>query len=997
MSQSLSRGPGRGRGSLKSRLPPIHMLGKHTPVDEDEPPDVPIQAFGFDTDGENSFSSAFETTFDATDADDAAKFLRKTFNILQPGHHACKRVPEMDGGYFNHCPRGVPLGQQYSRLRKLMEERAQLELLKDCLSRVRSAQMFVEELEGLVHMECRTVYAIRHGCGPSETPVTKLYCLNALCEDLRLHVAHWNSIKQRMNTNRWLQPRLGQLCLQLQYIMQVLMSAVLRAVWNLDQLIHIGFEVFAHCNMETLTPEIMWNITRGLEDFNVVVNGLKLNFQLEKSHSFAYSPFSFVHNVHPALLNSSFRKPLRVIPFTKVLNILANEKSRYAAKLTHHFFTANEHFVRMLSTGTMPPFEWGDYLPHQHQPHSQAIHSDTSDYHTFSGSNASLNATFLQVGSVRAPDLSNLGSPLIEFSQKEQEFAENFLLIVCNSTSLLRKNEPQKTHRSRPSNKNSDLKTPLSPVVGRPPRVQFQGETPVMTRTDSHHRKTVSWGDNADNTIRSAVVAHYMDSLWTHLGSNLDLFLDEPAWSNRSCLLQSKMGSVLLFNDTVTAVLRNIIEHVCYKDLFPPTSVQPLLGVVFRLHALSAYGAWDAFLSTSLASEPSDKCQPRPLSGEAFSTRTGQYLRDLFKPLMSILQDISQSLSKDQEDVVQRADVDLGVYAGVTWRMLTTCRVAQSWCSTKVQQSLSSWNVNQFLLLTHTDLKILVDSTKNASYLLQSLKFSSEGLSSRVCDNLSACQVTGLLQQISQTNSQMQSLSGSTTKTFVDKYSAYVTAFFQENMLPSRMWKRKIPPDDQAEANQYTVDILDNLLSPVVRGINYLSAASQISIISMVTVSLCNAWIACILKEKIRFSLWGAVQLGIDFSHVHTKLGAMLENEEVRQSITDLAIFQQMRGIVILLKRQPSQKQPVKLMDSIKPGSTINSTTSPSVATTSAITLGNGAHKSQRALNHPQLSQEEEIDVATVPNMQEWLALRAIGGSKQWKFPACFSRSSSDE
>ena len=81
--------------------------------------------------------------------------------------------------------------------------------------------MFVEELEGLVHMECRTVYGIRHGCGHADTPVTKLYCLNALCEDLRLHVAHWNSIKQKINTNRWLQPRLGQLCLQLQSIMQV--------------------------------------------------------------------------------------------------------------------------------------------------------------------------------------------------------------------------------------------------------------------------------------------------------------------------------------------------------------------------------------------------------------------------------------------------------------------------------------------------------------------------------------------------------------------------------------------------------------------------------------------------------------------------------------------------------------------------------------------------------------------------------------------------------
>lgn len=424
--------------------------------------------------------------------------------------------------------------------------------------------MFVEELEGLVQMECNTAYAIRHG-GATEASVTKLFCLNALCEDLRLHVAHWNSIKQRLNTNRWLRQRLAQLCFQLQYVMQVLTSAVLRAVCSLDQLIHIGFEVFAHCNVETLTPELMWNITRGLEDFNIIVNGLKVNFQVNKSQMLGTDKFTAANDSYSHLTNSALLKPLRTIPFTKVLSILANERSRYAAKITHRFFTCNEDFLRMINMGSLPAFEWGDYLLHQNQPHSMMIQSDTSEYHTLTTSSASLNAAYLHVNSVRAPDLSELESPLIQFSQKEQEFAERFLLIVCNSTSLLRKNDPQKPHRSRHGNKQTDLKSPMSPVVGRPPRVQFQGDTPVMTRTDSQ-RKTVSWVDNADNTIRSAVVAHYMDSVWTQLGRNLDLFLDEPAWIGRSCLLHSEMGSVLLFNDTVAAVLRSMIDHVCFKS-----------------------------------------------------------------------------------------------------------------------------------------------------------------------------------------------------------------------------------------------------------------------------------------------------------------------------------------------------------------------------------------------------------------------------------------------
>ncbi|KAK7010967.1 hypothetical protein BgiMline_002609 [Biomphalaria glabrata] len=996
----MSHSFGRGRGALKSRLPPIHMLGRHTPVDEDEPPDVSVQAFGFEeSDGEHPTSSVFETTFDSSDAEDSSKYMRKAFNILQPGYHAAKRMPDMEGGYFSHCPRGVPLGRQYSNLRRLMEERAQLEIFKDCLIRVKSAQSFVEELENLVQLESKTVYLIRHGY-PMETPVTKLYCLNALCEDLRLHVAHWNSIKQRLNTNRWLQPRLGQLCLQLQHIMQVLTALVLRSVCSLDQLIHLGFEVFAYGNVESLTPEVIWNITRGLEDFNIIVNGLKLHFQVDKSLTFGVHHFLLPSTNSSSVVTSALTKPLRIIPFHKILNILANERSKYAAKLTHQFFTQNEHFLRMLAAGKFPGFEWDDYLPNQSQPHSVMVRSDTGDYQTITGSSASLNATFIKMGSLRAPDLSNLASPLLHFSQKEQEFAESFLLVVCNSTSLLRKKEPQKARQSHRGSKHPTSKNPLSPVVGRPPKAQGQGETPVLTRTDSQ-RKTVSWGDNADNSIRSAVVDHYMDTLWTHMGRNLDLFLDEPAWRGHNCLLKSEIGSVLLFNDSVSAVLRNMIEHLCYKDLFSPSSVKHLLGVVFRLLALSSYGAWDMLLNTSLASETSDKCQPVSLYGDLFSTRTGCLIKDMYKPLVNILMMICRCFPKDKDDELQHADVDLSVCAGVIWRILITCKLATSWCTSKLQQSLSSWNVNHFFLISHCDLKMLVDSTKNICFILQTLNLVEDHMGLHVFDSLSLCQIFSLKQQISSINGQIQALTGTAMKNFLDKYNEQAVSFFQENLLPARIWKKKVAPDESADPSNYITEGIDTFLASTINGISKLSTTSQIGVLSLMTGTFCNAWISFILKEKIKFSLWGAVQLGIDFDFLRYKLSQLLTNDEVKQSITELGIFQQMQGIVILLKRQPSQKQSgSRLMDNIMCDTAVSALSSDQCSDTrlsgaAAVAVRNGSHKMCKL--GPLTSQEEENVVCTVPNMQEWLSLRAIGGSKPWKFPACFSRSSSDD
>ena len=572
-----------GYGSSRSsgRLPPIHAIGKAKPVDEDEPPDLPLHAYGFDGDGDYSVSSV-ESVFDASDAEDVCKLLRKAFHMLGPGRHACKRNPDHGGSHFVHCRRGVRLGSDYSRLQRLLEERAWVELLRDCVYRVRSAQVFVDELEGLLNAEYRTAYAIRHGC-VLEAPVSKLYCLNALCEDLRVHVGHWNSIKQRVSTSRWLRPLLGFLCRDLAAVHRTFSSLCDRALFVMDRLVQVGFEVLAHCDLGSLTPDILWNITRGLEDFNNIVSTYRMHSSADGLQGAQGDPdcrsYSCLY-LHPAAANRPGRlgEGIKSIPFPKVLAILANERSRYAAQLTHRFFTASEAFLSTLtSLPRHPAFPWdedsgsgvsGIHLQPRGGPAAARVHSPDpsrdggADYR---GSHSSLSAAVLHLGSLRVPDLSSLPAPLVEFSQKEQQFADSFLQIVCTSTSLLRKQDGAggSNSRARSSRQRADGKAPpLSPVVGRPPKMQ--GETPVLSRSDSR-RKTVSWGDNADSSIRSQVVAMYMNVLWQHFGRNLDLFLDEPAWTGRLGLLQSQMGTVFLYGDTAIAIIRHMVEHICMK------------------------------------------------------------------------------------------------------------------------------------------------------------------------------------------------------------------------------------------------------------------------------------------------------------------------------------------------------------------------------------------------------------------------------------------------
>ena len=375
-----------------------------------------------------------------------------------------------------------------------MEERARLDLLRDCLYRVKSLTSFIKDVQEVVREEYQTLYHITHD-SIKEIPVSKIYCLNALCEDLRAHVGHWNCIKQKLHTNRWLQPLLGLLHFELDWVKGTLNQLCEKAIWWLKKFILVGLQVFSHGNIDSVTHEMIGNITRGLEDYNNIIG-------IPTRHHMALSKLSLIHHKRNFVESTSYdvhhtnsfanmgeHKP---ISFTQLLNILANERCKYAALETHRFFTAYEEFRKMIPAGNMPKFVWsGDSL----WTFFNNQHSDTSDYHTADGSLTSLSAAVLQIGNLHAPDLSNLSSPLIEISRREHTFAENFLSVVCNSTNLLRRTETQNSRRA------VRLNQPIS-QSGKPP----QGDTPVLSRADSL-RKSVSWGDSADGSIRSQLTA----------------------------------------------------------------------------------------------------------------------------------------------------------------------------------------------------------------------------------------------------------------------------------------------------------------------------------------------------------------------------------------------------------------------------------------------------------------------------------------------------------
>lgn len=402
-------------------------------------------------------------------------------------------MPDHGGSSFIHCRHSVSLGRRYYNLRFHLEERARIELLRDCMFRLKTAVLFVKDIQELVKEEFRTLQSLTHDC-VNELPVSKIFCLSSLCEDLRTLIGHWNCIKQKLHTNRWLQSVLGSMYFQLEKVKLSLIHLQNKAIWWLEKFVLIGLQVFAHSNIETVSRDMISNLVRGVEDLNKIINSL----QNRTSHTTSQSGIQLfmgdrLNITNPRCSNSvsSLGEHVRAIPFSRLLSILATERSKYASLAAHRFFTTSAEFVKLLYSGRLPDYIWSEESSHG----ADKMDRDTSDYHTATGSMTSLSAAILKVGSLRAPDLSEMDSPLFELARREHIFAEDFLDIVCNSTGLLRKSDgSQKSRRA--------VKYSQSVSSTKPPR----SDTPVLSRNDSL-RKSVSWGDSDVSSMKSQLTS----------------------------------------------------------------------------------------------------------------------------------------------------------------------------------------------------------------------------------------------------------------------------------------------------------------------------------------------------------------------------------------------------------------------------------------------------------------------------------------------------------
>nr|KAG5705132.1 hypothetical protein BaRGS_030849 [Batillaria attramentaria] len=186
---------------------------------------------------------------------------------------------------------------------------------------------------------------------------------------------------------------------------------------------------------------------------------------------------------------------------------------------------------------------------------------------------------------------------------------------------------------------------------------------------------------------------------------------------------------------------------------------------------------------------------------------------------------------------------------------------------------------------------------------------------SSLLDQLALTQLSEAQQHAATVSTQMQNLESSSFSQFVDKFSQQAVSFFQDHLPPAKCWRRKVPPEFPEDASSYVHQMWDYLLYPVTEGVVKLPVKSQLTVLTATVNGLCGAWMAAFLKDKTKFSLYGAQQLGVDVDSLRLKLTQGLWAVEVRRGVLELPVFRQLSGIVQLLKRQPHRRANSRFRD----------------------------------------------------------------------------------
>ncbi|XP_072431711.1 coiled-coil domain-containing protein 142 isoform X9 [Chiloscyllium punctatum] len=354
-------------------------------------------------------------------------------------------------------------------------------------------------------------------------------------------------------------------------------------------------------------------------------------------------------------------------------------------------------------------------------------------------------------------------------------------------------------------------------------------------------------------------------------------------------------------------------ERIAFDLGLLPRDSEPFVQELC-LHMLSRIALihWDQVFCNALGSALKDKCFPDPeRKGDTVRSRTTGLFLELFHPLCEILTwlNIEQPQNDSTSTGLVRKLVVPPILVRTVSHCITTMQTSSHWLMTKGFQFLFSWSMNQFLLLIQADLKLLRAMASKMLQLAETLcleEISSHGIQ----ETLLLAQVAALVKELGYIAEIFNTFPIKALTLFSTSCKRMAVDIFEQTMPVGRQWRVNFRSIElPSKPNEYATAAVQTVIGQVLKGIQPLPEDAQTVPLAEALTAFMGAWMDHILKQKIKFSLQGALQLKQDFDLVRDLICSDEQlSSELRQAVLSLRVFHQVDNAIICLLQQPTRK-----------------------------------------------------------------------------------------
>jgi len=351
-------------------------------------------------------------------------------------------------------------------------------------------------------------------------------------DELRNHLCRWSTVRRRLLADRRLRTDLPTIWITLDSARRRLADLSRSALRWTRRLIRVGFRVLAHGDLDRIGTDTLWNVARGLEQFN----SLASTQQLQR------------HEFHPgggeatSWRGASQQHCVALVSLSSVLRSIANERAKYATASCVEHFAGNPQFLDVVLTRgpRIRPPVWLQVLGLPPSSSGNVPPSPT---------------TTAVPDSVDVPELAGQPSPLVDFSRREMTFVSRLLHVVCHSTDLIRR-PASGAVQVCPSTSSCEVHA-------------ADGGGEKSSQSGGVQRKNVSWADASLSVAAQAATQRYVSDIWRMFARHLVNFLVNVEWNETRRESRAGLGSIVICAHSATVVLERLIRQAANDGMLP--------------------------------------------------------------------------------------------------------------------------------------------------------------------------------------------------------------------------------------------------------------------------------------------------------------------------------------------------------------------------------------------------------------------------------------------